>query len=43
VLSGFTIACADGAVTVTTAQREGKRAMAAAEVLRGLDLGDRLA
>ncbi len=43
VLSGFTIACADGAVTVTTAQREGKRAMPAAEVLRGLDLGDRLA
>ncbi|WP_322894682.1 MULTISPECIES: methionyl-tRNA formyltransferase [unclassified Yoonia] len=42
VLSGFTIACADGAVTVTKAQREGKRAMPAAEVLRGLDLGGRL-
>ncbi|MFN3662558.1 methionyl-tRNA formyltransferase [Yoonia sp.] len=43
VLSGFTIACSDGAVTITTAQREGKRAMPAAEVMRGLDLGDRLA
>ena len=42
VLAGFTIACADGAVTVTNAQREGKRAMPAAEVLRGLDLGERL-
>lgn len=42
VLSGFTIACADGAVTVTKAQREGKRALPAAEVLRGLDLGGRL-
>ena len=43
VLAGFTIACSDGAVTIITAQREGKRAMPAAEVLRGLDLGDRLA
>ncbi|MBQ1202422.1 MAG: methionyl-tRNA formyltransferase [Loktanella sp.] len=43
VLDGFTIACATGAVTVTAAQREGKRAMPATEVLRGLSLGDRLA
>ncbi|WP_322891942.1 MULTISPECIES: methionyl-tRNA formyltransferase [unclassified Yoonia] len=43
VLDGFTIACVTGAVTVTTAQREGKRAMPATEVLRGLALGDRLA
>jgi methionyl-tRNA formyltransferase len=43
VLDGFTIACATGAVSITTAQREGKRAMPAAEVLRGLALGDRLA
>ncbi|WP_026352623.1 methionyl-tRNA formyltransferase [Yoonia vestfoldensis] len=42
VLDGFTIACATEAVTVTTAQREGKRAMLATEVLRGLTLGDRL-
>ncbi|EAQ08042.1 methionyl-tRNA formyltransferase [Yoonia vestfoldensis] len=43
VLDGFTIACATGAVTITTAQREGKRAMPAADVLNGLSLGDRLA
>ncbi|MBR2575335.1 MAG: methionyl-tRNA formyltransferase [Loktanella sp.] len=43
VLGGFTIACATGAVRITTAQREGKRALPVAEVLRGLALGDRLA
>ncbi|MBL9048935.1 MAG: methionyl-tRNA formyltransferase [Tabrizicola sp.] len=42
VLSGFTIACGAGAVEITEAQREGKRPMPAAEVLRGLNLPDRL-
>ena len=42
VLGGFTIACAEGAVEVTQAQREGKRPMPASEVLRGLALPDRL-
>ncbi len=42
VLAGFTIACADGGVEITEAQREGKRPMPAAEVLRGLVLPDRL-
>lgn len=40
VLDGFTIACGDGAIAVTVAQRPGKKAMAAQEVLKGLDLGD---
>ena len=39
VLTGFTIACGDGAVEVTRAQRAGKKAMAAQDVLKGLDLG----
>ncbi len=38
VLDGFRIACGSGAVEITEAQREGKRPMTAAEVLRGLDL-----
>ena len=38
VLTGFTIACGSGAVEVTEAQREGKRPMPAAEVLKGLPL-----
>ena len=38
VLGGFTVACASGAVEITEAQREGKRPMPAAEVLRGLIL-----
>ncbi|WP_333818415.1 methionyl-tRNA formyltransferase [Tabrizicola sp.] len=38
VLHGFTIACGTGAVEITEAQREGKRPMPAAEVLRGLIL-----
>lgn len=43
VLGGFTIACGQGAVAVTHAQRAGKKAMGADEVLKGLDLGDRIA
>lgn len=42
VLSGFSIACGNGAVEVTSAQRSGKKAMPAAEILKGLQLGDRL-
>jgi methionyl-tRNA formyltransferase len=42
VLAGFTIACGSGAVEITQAQREGKRPMPVAEVLRGLVLPDRL-
>jgi methionyl-tRNA formyltransferase len=38
VLHGFTVACGDGAVEITEAQREGKRPMPALEVLRGLNL-----
>jgi methionyl-tRNA formyltransferase len=38
VLGGFTIACGTGAVQILEAQREGKRPMPAAEVLRGLTL-----
>ncbi|MEJ6396943.1 methionyl-tRNA formyltransferase [Yoonia sp. 208BN28-4] len=41
-LDGFTIACGEGAVRATVVQRAGKRPMAAADALRGLDLGDRL-
>ena len=42
VLNGFTIACRDGAVEITRAQRAGKKPMDAREVLKGLDLGARL-
>src|SRR5690606_13452707 len=42
VLSGFTIACGEGAVEVLEAQREGKRPMPAIEILRGLTLPPRL-
>jgi methionyl-tRNA formyltransferase len=38
VIGDFTIACGDGAVEILTAQREGKRAMPVAEILKGLDL-----
>ncbi len=38
VFAGFTVACGEGAVEITEAQREGKRPMPAAEVLRGLSL-----
>ena len=37
VLPDLTIACGTGAVRILMAQREGKRAMDAAEILRGLD------
>ena len=42
VLGGFTIACGAGAVEITEAQREGKKALPAPEVLKGLDLPERL-
>ncbi|WP_374635313.1 methionyl-tRNA formyltransferase [Paracoccus sp. (in: a-proteobacteria)] len=42
VLDGFTIACGAGAIEVLEAQREGKRPMPAAEILRGLSLPPRL-
>jgi methionyl-tRNA formyltransferase len=42
VLGGFTIACGAGALMVTEAQREGKKPLPAAEVLRGLTLPERL-
>ena len=42
VLRGFTIACGDGAIEITEAQREGKRPMPALEVLRGLILPETL-
>jgi methionyl-tRNA formyltransferase len=38
VLDALTIACGTGAVQITLAQREGKRAMDGAEVFRGLNL-----
>jgi methionyl-tRNA formyltransferase len=38
VLHAFTVACGTGAVEITEAQREGKRPMPAAEVLKGLNL-----
>ncbi len=42
VLHGLTIACGEGAVEITLAQREGKRPMAAEELLRGWALPPRL-
>ena len=42
VLDGFRIACGHGAVEIVQAQRPGKRAMPAGEVLKGLELGPRL-
>lgn len=42
VLDGFTIACGAGAIEVLVAQREGKKPMPAAEILKGLTLPDRL-
>ena len=41
VLSGFTIACGNGAVEILDAQREGKKPMPATEILRGLTLPER--
>ncbi|WP_372838962.1 methionyl-tRNA formyltransferase [Phaeovulum sp.] len=40
--SGFTVACGAGALEVLEAQREGKRAMPAAEVLKGMVLPPQL-
>ena len=40
VLDGLRIACGDGAVEITLAQREGKRPMAAADILNGLKMPD---
>lgn len=42
VLSGFRIACGDGAVEITRAQRGGKRPMTAQELSRGWQLPARL-
>ena len=42
VLGGFIIACGEGAVEITQAQREGKRPLPASEVLLGLELPTRL-
>ena len=36
ILHGLTVACGEGAVAITRAQREGKRPMEAEELLRGL-------
>ena len=41
-LGGFRIACGEGAILVLEAQRQGKRAMPADEILRGLTLPDTL-
>ncbi|MBU0645611.1 MAG: methionyl-tRNA formyltransferase [Alphaproteobacteria bacterium] len=38
VMDTFTIACGDGSVEILTAQREGKRAMAVSEILKGMDV-----
>ncbi|MDV4168768.1 methionyl-tRNA formyltransferase [Rhodovulum sp. FJ3] len=40
VLGGFTVACGDGAIEVLSAQRSGKKAMPAGEILRGMELPD---
>ena len=42
VLGGLTIACGDGAVNITLAQRESKRPMLPADLLRGWVLPDHL-
>lgn len=38
VLDGLTVACGEGAVAITAAQREGRRPMTAGDLLRGFDL-----
>ncbi len=38
VLGGFTVACGEGAVEITRAQRQGKRALPVSELLRGWPL-----
>ncbi|WP_456388364.1 methionyl-tRNA formyltransferase [Profundibacter sp.] len=42
VLGGLRIACGEGAVEILKAQRQGKRPMEADELLRGLEMPDRL-
>ena len=42
VIGGFVIACGNGAVEITDAQRSGKKAMPAGEILKGLSLGARV-
>jgi len=42
VLEGLTVACGTGAVRILVAQRQGKKAMPAEDILRGLTLPDRL-
>ncbi|WP_435257744.1 methionyl-tRNA formyltransferase [Thioclava sp. FR2] len=42
VLQGFTVACGKGAVEILEAQREGKRPMAVADLLKGMTLPERL-
>ncbi|PCD76301.1 methionyl-tRNA formyltransferase [Pseudothioclava arenosa] len=42
VLGGFTLACGTGALAILDAQREGKRPMPAAEILKGLNLPETL-
>ena len=42
VLEGLTVACGTGAVRILEAQRQGKRAMGAEDILRGLTLPERL-
>ena len=42
ILGGFRVACGEGALDILEAQRQGRRPMAAAELLRGLTLPDRL-
>ena len=41
-LGGFQIACGEGAIQIIEAQRQGKRPMTADEMLRGIDLPERL-
>lgn len=42
VLHGLVMACGDGAVEITQAQREGKRAVSAADFLNGINLPENL-
>lgn len=42
VLGGFAVACGEGAVEITRAQRAGKKPMAAGDILKGLDLPESL-
>lgn len=42
VLGGLTIACGEGAVEITIAQREGKKPMEQADFLRGITMPDRV-